>query len=643
MTFLAPSVAIVAAAVALPVLLLLYLLKLKRRPVRVSTILFWPAAGKDVQANVPWRMLRPSWLFFLHLALLLLLLTAAGRPAILGAVGQGDRVILLIDSSASMSARDVPGGPTRLDLAKERAEELIRNARVGGSRRMAIVTFAAEPSLACDFSSSRTVLRDALDRVVGTDQPGELRPALELAAALGGGDEEQSASAILISDGGVRYDEAAQSPILVRYERVGSGSEADADNLGIVALAAQRDAKDPGLVRVFLDVVNASTKALASPVVLSVDGQVAARRAVEVPAHTGRVGHQTLSVELAIPSGGVLLATLSRVDALDCDNSAALVLPPPTRPAAWLVRPEGPREPTDHPGSWLLADAMGELGLRRLERLTPEVYEEAATRGEMEFVDLVVFDRVVPRVLPRCASLHFGAIPAIEGIEAGTEEPAAAGVVLWKRTHPVLRYVSLDTLVVAKAPPMRAIAGLGSEELAQGPQGALIALSERQGVRRLVVGFDLSQSNWPLQAGFPVFLASAVDYLTMRGEASIGESYRTAAPAMVRATGAGEIVLRGPTEVRVNAVGPGEVRTGAIPRSGVYLADGPVSTRALAVNVADELESSLVNPEDVPVGARTAVSGAAAREPREIWAWFIGAAALLLLVEWVVYALSARV
>ncbi|CAG1009268.1 hypothetical protein PHYC_03680 [Phycisphaerales bacterium] len=634
--------AIVAAAITLPILIALYLLKLRRRPVRVSTILFWPPAAKDVQANVPWRMLRPSWLLFLHLALLTLLLTAAGRPAILGVAGQGDRVILLLDCSASMSARDVAGGPTRLDAAKARARELINAGRSGSGRRVAIVAFAAEPSLLCDFTSSRTLLRDSLDRVAGTDQPGELRPAMELAAALGGGDEERTPSAVLISDGGVAYDATAQSPIHLRYERVGPGSGTDSDNLGIVALAAQRDARDPGMVRVFLDVVNASREEKASPLAVSLDGQMVARRAVEVPAGAESVGHRTVSIELASPSGGVLMASLSRVDALDCDNAAALVLPPPTRPAAWLVRPEGSGEPKDHAGSWLLSDAMEELGLRRLERLTPEVYEQSASRGEMEFVDLVVFDRVTPSVLPRCPSLHFGAVPSIEGIEASEEEPAAAGVVLWKRSHPVLRYVSLDSLVVAKSIPMRLTPGPGLEELAQGPRGSLVGLSEHGGVRRLIVAFDLSQSNWPLQAGFPVFLASAVDYLTMRGEASVGESYRTAAPAVVRATGAGEIVLRGPTEVRVNAIGPGEVRTGAITRAGVYLVSGPASIRALAVNLADERESGLQSPADVPVATRAGAAGASVREPREIWTWFVGAAALLLLAEWMVYARSAR-
>ncbi|MFY7874007.1 MAG: dihydroxy-acid dehydratase, partial [Pirellula sp.] len=52
---------------ALPLLLALYLLKLRRRPLRVVSTLFWPRASEDAQVNVPLRWLRPSWLLLLHL------------------------------------------------------------------------------------------------------------------------------------------------------------------------------------------------------------------------------------------------------------------------------------------------------------------------------------------------------------------------------------------------------------------------------------------------------------------------------------------------------------------------------------------------------------------------------------------------
>ena len=122
MIFLAPAAAVVGAALAVPALLALYLLKLRRRPVRVGSILFWPAAERDVQANVPLRWVRPSWLLLLHLLILGCLLTAMGRPALSDGGDAAARTVLLIDASASMLAADAgPAGGeavTRLERAK---------------------------------------------------------------------------------------------------------------------------------------------------------------------------------------------------------------------------------------------------------------------------------------------------------------------------------------------------------------------------------------------------------------------------------------------------------------------------------------------------------------------------------------------
>ena len=52
-TFLAPTSSLLAAAVVLPLLVAMYLLKLRRRPLRVSSVLLWEKFGSDLQVNVP--------------------------------------------------------------------------------------------------------------------------------------------------------------------------------------------------------------------------------------------------------------------------------------------------------------------------------------------------------------------------------------------------------------------------------------------------------------------------------------------------------------------------------------------------------------------------------------------------------------
>ena len=105
-TFLSPFTALLAAAVAIPLLLLLYFLKLRRRTLRMASTLLWRRSFEDLQVNVPFQRLRFSLLLLLQFLLLLLLLFALAEPVIKAEVRPAPRIILLIDRSASMNAAD---------------------------------------------------------------------------------------------------------------------------------------------------------------------------------------------------------------------------------------------------------------------------------------------------------------------------------------------------------------------------------------------------------------------------------------------------------------------------------------------------------------------------------------------------------
>ena len=58
MQWLTPFIGLYAAAVAVPLLLLLYFLKLKRHEMLVSSTLLWKRAVQDLQVNAPFQRLR---------------------------------------------------------------------------------------------------------------------------------------------------------------------------------------------------------------------------------------------------------------------------------------------------------------------------------------------------------------------------------------------------------------------------------------------------------------------------------------------------------------------------------------------------------------------------------------------------------
>src|SRR2546425_10103849 len=120
--FLNPLPAILAAAIAVPALLILYFLKLRRREQMVSSTLLWKKAVQDLQVNAPFQRLRRNLLLILQMLLLLLLCLALSRPVMNYTPAAGKTTVILIDRSASMAAKDPElKGYSRLDEAERRA------------------------------------------------------------------------------------------------------------------------------------------------------------------------------------------------------------------------------------------------------------------------------------------------------------------------------------------------------------------------------------------------------------------------------------------------------------------------------------------------------------------------------------------
>lgn len=695
LTFLSPIPAIIAAAVTIPALVVFYLLKLRRRPVRVSSTLLWQQATRDLQVNVPLRWLRPTWIFLLQLLILCLFLLALARPAVNMAGTPPSKVALLIDRSASMSARDGAEGRTRLAEAKERAEAVLEEiARRSPGTAVAVIGFAAQPRLHTGFTTDRGAVRAAIGAIGPTDQPGDVGAAIGLAAAVLASDAGEEGprrrtEVVLLSDGGSATREGYTLPgAEFRYERIGplgggagggatgaaGGGAAERpvgrDNLGIVALAARREWEDPASVRVFARIQNAAAAPTAANISLMFNGRVVQTRPLVLPGAGaggaapagGGEGEQPAAGPAEFPvtfrletrEGGLVELRIERPDLLDADNSAAVVLAAAAKPRIWVVVPDAaPAAEGESPGRephWLITSIIQEAGLP-LRIVPASAYERDVGAGVVA-ADLVIFDRVRPLGVPPAPSVSFGAGLPLPGLDAPAE-PLEQGTYFlsWQRTHPLLRHVALDTIYVSRPlrlePPEE---GGGVVELARGASGPLMLLGEPGGVRRVVVGFALADSTWPLHAGFTIFVASAVDYLTMRGEDNAGRAFTTDRPARVVYAGPrGVVTLRGPVTITADAPegsGARAVALGTIERAGVYRLDGAgpdAPEREIAVNLLDPGESALGVREAVRVGGDAVEGRAGAGEgPRELWPWLVLAALVLLSGEWVLNAWLMR-
>ena len=643
MTFLAPTAGLIAGAIAIPALLVLYLLKLRRVPVRVASTLLWQRAVDDLEVNEPFRWLRLSALFFLQLIALLLMCAALARPAIGAGEFASENVVVLIDRSASMNATDAPGGRSRLDVAKEQATRRIGRLLSAGAKVM-LMDFGAETRVLTNLTPDRGALDRALQQVTPTDQPGDLERALRAIGAMNAGREDSGLHTVLFSDGGFD-DDKPRSLSGSTLEFVAIEHAPEAANTGIVAVGAQRDPNDGTLIRAFARIRTNQGSLSGLPVRLLRNGEQADRRFARFePTESQDAFEAAVSFELRDAQATLITVEVVADDALDADDRASVFLAELAPPRIELVQPQDPG-----PEAWVVRDL-----LEALTEGTLRVRSELETPGD---VDLTVYDRVSPRTLPRGDVIVLGGSLPIAGISSREADDRPTSVFTWNRAHPVLRDVSFDGVLIDRWIPTRITqapdepqvedpapqSSFEIRSLATGADGdLLVEATGIYGQRLLALAFAPSDSTWALDFGFAVFMANAVEWGSNGPGGRSASGFRTSEPASVRVDSSLETArFDGPLtrEVEVDKQS-GEARLGVLERAGLYT--GPGGT-LVPVNMLNATETGLGLRASLRVSGERVGRAGGSTEPREIWDWLVLGALALMTAEWLLFGWRMRV
>ncbi len=606
MQWLTPMTGLIAAAVAVPLLLLLYFLKLKRREMVVSSTLLWKRAVQDLQVNAPFQRLRRNILLLLQLLALLAILAALAGPMLSLDRGPGQRYVVLIDRSASMNATDV--APNRLAEAKKQAKVFIESMRGGAAIALTdtadhamVIAFDRHARVMCNFTSDKRQLIAAIDAIEAGDGMSELSEAVTVARAFaqspgldnGAKSNELSARLVLFSDGriGDLSAIAVGSEELV-FHRIGES----ADNIAITAMKARRSYEQPEQVEVFASLANYGAEAVTRDIQLGIDGDVRSVRSVTIPPRQeGREdqawapGKVAINFSLAHEGDGVLEVRQLGADALACDDAAWSILEPPEKLSILLVTNGNP----------VLESALRACPIVRLDPCTPAGFD---AMDRAAFVthpyDVIVLDRHTPSHLPRCSYLTFGSVP--EGIDVNSPgELENQAIVDWRSRHPVLQYANLTNLFAAQTRVLEL--PRDADVLAEFGETPAIALLRRQGSTFLLVGFDALASNWPFEPSFVLFCYNALNYLAAQRGSGRQQELAVAEPIVIE-----DVQVEGDvTVVRPDAskaqLQPDPGRTVRFPgtyRVGVYAVDVPDEPRRFyAVNLVDA-EESRIEPRD---------------------------------------------
>ena len=592
-------------------IVLLYMLRLRRREVLVSSTLLWQKLLRDREANAPWQKLRRNLLLILQLLILTALVLALARPFLpVPAIISGS-VVVLLDGSASMQASDVE--PSRFAVAKAEVEQIISD--LSGNSQMTLIQVGQTPTVLAASTNDQTVLRQALENVQAEAATANWAAAFALATGAAQGFSD--ARILIISDGGLPGD-LPPLPVESIYVPIGSSGE----NLALTALATRDTERGPQL---FASISNEGVIDQEALLSVTLDGTLFDSRRVSVPAGSTANTTWQLPEETA-----VIQAALSdlQTDYLAADNTA------------WAVHEGGINN-----RALLVTD--GNLFLEQIYSVLPGVEAfKAAPDSDLlsEPFDLYVFDSTpLPEPVPDSDMLIINPQPGgtadlftVNGVFSDT-------VAVRLSDSPLLQFVDWREVHIRRAQQVDAP---GMTTLVQGEGGPLLLTGEHNGRRLAVLTFDLRDSDLPLQIAYPILMANITGWLNPGRAFDAPTGLKPGDPVTIApgASATAVLVTKPDGTTWVQEVEEGDIfftESGQLGLYQVALRDsgGSRAAGSFAVNLFSPEESAIRPADTLQIGQTTVVSSGEEGDigQRELWPWLAALAFIILMLEWWVH------
>lgn len=605
-----------ALALTLPVLVLLYLLKIRPQNREVGSIYLWERLLPELAAHQPWQKPRFPPLFFLQAVVLTALVLAISRPAVQALADEAVFDVVVLDASASMKATDEQ--PNRFARAREQAHETVLGLSEGST--VALIVAGSGPAVLAPETADRTSLLSALDRAEPTDAAGNLTDAIRLAAALA--QNRERARIDVFTDGAVDLPpDLTGLAVPLVWHTVGHPTF----NRGVTEFSARPDPESQRRQQAFLRVQRFGESVghddgavLVTLVALEPNGeQILESRSLTFDAEGVA---ETVFDDLP-DTAQVVEARLSGGDALATDDRAGLV---PARPRATRVL-------LVSRGNLFLEKALGLLPNVVVDRISPRGFGAILP----EEYDVLVLDTDVPDILPDRSLLIVNPTgSALLPIEGYLRQPS---IVAWERDHPLLRHVDLTEMRFTRAPQI-GVPGW-AQPVVESTGGPLLLAGSEQGRRIVVFAFDLQRSNLALTPSFPILVANAIGYLEPPGLVSNHTVTPGGEVTLSPSTEAQRVVVRSPSgeDATLEVTGPtltfADTTQVGLYRVAQRVGDQTLSESVFAVNLLNALESD-VRPRALPTLGQAAATRASQATARDLWTWPLVLGFAFVLVEW---------
>jgi hypothetical protein len=509
--------------------LLLFLVRRRPRQVRVSTLVFFKALAHAYQ-EAPWlRRLKKLLALLLAAGTVLAAVGALAGLVVAPASGDLQSVLVVMDGSASMAARDAHGR-TRMQVARRRVRE--RLAGLGSGVGVLLMRYDRRPEILVPTTWDRRAVLRALEGVRARPLEGDAESALRLAGRLaalhapaaiwhvtdtglddvldpGAQGTHEPPAGHADTPGAAGHDEAQSAerrlglPAGVTLETIPVGL-AHPLNVGITAFQIRPRPLERGRLDAFVRVEAQGPHPVAAQVEVRLDGALATLRKLALP--PGQA--VPLLVPVDATRGSVLEVRVhADGDALPLDDRVVARIPPPRPVRVLWVRAPGAVDPFTQ----LALASLSEDGVLQALAEDPAQFDPAR-----EDHDVLVLDGWLPPAWPTRTPVLVMQPPGSLGpVHAAPIEGDGLPVDSLRAVddrHPVLYGVASDRVAVTQTAVLRTGGALAP--LWTGAMGPLLLAGEVKGQKLVVMAFAADRSErLGLTAAYPLLLGNAIYWL----------------------------------------------------------------------------------------------------------------------------------
>jgi hypothetical protein len=608
MSFLNPGMLMTLGLI--PILILIHTLKPKPRQVDVSNLFLWQAVLRERSRNLSFARLKRNLPLLLQILLVILAALALANPVWIYSVSRKGNMILVVDTSASMKA--VADQGTRFEHAKKKALDLIE--QLDGEQKILIVEAAKKPLVKTGFSGDVRQAKRIIKNLAPTDQSAGLEPAIYLALSFV--DASGRDSIYLITDGaGGEFSELVKRHPMIKPVIVSGGER----NIGITKFEFRQAVTGYDKYEIMLEIKNFTSAAVECPIQLLIDNTIMFDNPISLQAHEKKI--------LILPYSGLITGVARSVldvdDDFSIDNQAYLSLN--ASKDVWVLLVSAGNHFLEK-----LLDAYPNFKVNSVKEIIPSSWNEQVLRHDIVIVDRMDF--------PETKKGNFFLInaysPSIPLTRAG--EVSFPRNIHWDNENPLMANVDLGGMLVEQLPRLQA--GKPMIPVVESPDAGLMYTYEKEGMRAVILGFDITRSDLPFRIAFPVMMSNIFNWLNPHRLEFSTLKTRTGEPFDIYLDPQTEVFYtRAPHEKweKQQAVA-NPFRYTRTDQVGVYSIYENDKQRYFTVNLADESESDITASSIEPIPDESLLPmEVSARHP--LWAVFLLLCCAVLIAEWFVW------